>query len=1252
MIFCVEVDSMMYDVFSPVTLDSLKEIDHQPPLPQKDSDDLYSPGKILGNYFYITDKPGGVEPGHLVIKIDQEFAAMANVLAIEIFRKLAPNSSNYELPKNSRDVKYCRQLLIDYPEIATIIANELRQLWKKNEYPLGDNLWLIKTDYSLSWNNRVTPPISRLANTNAIKKLGNKSKKSLRNLFGIDDDICTPSLVKNISRSFKHTGAKLWKFGRLFTNSSERQEANLGNIIENLGNDFFREVLKFPTQDQRMILGTYNDRFPKIMTICKWATGLKTFEGRLAGSSDAPSNYVNYLVQTKKNENGETQFVKDYRGHIQADNSVAYLGAMYLPLILACDRDAIGSKGGNRGIRNGKVFIFDCGKTSFKDTLINDLQDNFEFKNKQKIFKRFKNFSLFYNTSFSERVMGLFLLYQSLSQEQRSRLFSGDEENRIACAIGTYAANNDWFAKQIKLVKEGSFTNLFDQYIEQFKCMQGQAILDGNEVAEEECATYVEHLQKLKSQATSNMEKLLLKFKNKLQLSKSEAAALDNVEKLTNKTSLLSSDRKVKLQHLVYENSSKYRWSMQKTENGALKIFTRMPVSQRQRKKILQKFGSFDGSIYYEVNKYKKHSNLELIVPPDNIEPFIAKFSNENEIINYKQNTDEKVHPSLSLFVPENKTKKIETQSIVIKNQLDDIYRTLKSIKSAKNMFSDAVANEYTIRYSLITKESIDTAIIYLMQLQHKLQILMLHNDAASKDIDSLVQCIDKLQIILRHVKTNAIDDDVSDKMMRHVNLLYKIYTRINKLYNELKKPFILRWRRGDTIKKEIKHLEQIVSVLVNNYFNTSQDLCVKLNALKPRLAKNNAINTLNHAISVIQAPYRKSMFSRYSLQAVIAKHNKSVCKLLVQQVEGDPDQQNALSEVHKVIVKNVMHTDCLIVKNYRSAQKLLKLVVERFNENPEKTFYHDDFLKSFRRDFNADHWEYIYTAIEKNKGFHLKAVLQLVKWQYQLQYFMLHNMKDTSPKIWYEVYSCIAQLKKMTDHICSYSVRPEEKIHFTQVLSLLNQIYQHVNRLYLDLKKNFFSRGFRFQQSIINEIAMLEKTAETIIYTGGISHCIDKKIIKKYNLILPHIANSGKSVSEIVLNAMQGFAGVVSVEITKLKKGLNKKYFKMWDEAHDKTAIKFLKTMILPIVSVNKTNRCPGAPESSLNVNKRLERHPQSQKVKFAFNILNKFKRGKHKERVQNADVDVQFNVVASSSGCEDKCTFMEPRNKVNFVK
>lgn len=1258
---------MMHDVFNPIIFDSLKELNQQSPLPQKDSDDLYSPGMILGNYFYVTDKPGGVEPGHLVIKINKKFAAIVNILAIEALRKLDP--SNNKLPENSHNVEYCRQILTDYPEIAAEIANELCKLWKKNEYPLEDNLWLIKTDYSVSWRNKVTPPIARLANTNAIKNLGDKSKRSLKRIFDIDDDMCTPSLFENASHSLKQTGATLWKFGRLFTSSSERREANLGNIIENLGNDFFREVLNFPAQDQRMILGTYNDKFPKIMTVCKWANGLKTFKGQLAGSSDKPGNYANYLVKIEKNKNGETQFIKDYRGHIQSDNSISHLGAMYLPLILACDRDAIGSKGDNRGRIGDDLFIFDCGKTSFKDTLINDLQDNFEFKNKRKIFKKFKNFSLFYNTPFSEKMMGLFLLYQTLTTKQKNQWFS-KEKDRIEFAIKTYVAADTWFAKQIRLIKAGSFTDLFDKYIAQFESMYSQA--NGNKLVEKEYAAYVKCLRKLKLQATLNMKKLLLKFKHKLQLSKSEATALDNIEKLTNKTRLLSSDKKVKLQHLVYDGALNYRWNMQKTDDGSLKISTRSLVIKRQRKKILNEFGRFCNTIPYEINKCEKHSKLELTVPANNVNNFITKFSSEGEIIRYKQETNEEMHPSPSLFA-KTKTKKVETQVIIIKKQLDVIYGTLQSIKSAKSVIGDTIDNEFIIRYSLITKVSIDAAIIYLMQLQHKLQILMLHSNATTKEVDLLVKCIDKLQIILRNVKTNEIDDDINNKMMRHVNLLYKIYTRINKLHNDLKKPFIFRLRFRSTIQQEIKYLEQIVSVLVNNYSDMPKVLCGKLNKLTLALEKNKAIKILNHVIGVIQSPYRnrksKLFIGNHSLQTAIAKHNQSVFKLLVQQkqhVEDDPDRRDALGKMHKTIVKNVTHTDSLIVKNYRSAQKLLNVVGERFSGNPKSAQRHFDFFKAFQRSFNAGHWENIYTAIEKSKSFNPKAVLQLIKWQCQLQYFILHNIEDSSPKAWYEVYSCIARLKKITDQICLYSVQPEEKVKLIQMLNLLNQIYQHVNRLYLELKKNFFGRGFRFRQSIIDEIAMLEKTAETIIftidisrcvdenvklkkpaktvnYTGVISHCIDKKVIKKYNLKFMERISSGKSVNEIISSAGQSFGGVVNSKIAKLKKGLSKKYFKVKSEAHDKTAIKFLKERLLPLNNASKTG---GVLVTNVHQKLAIEKKCkyECKKTGFILKVLEKFKRKKLRfsKRPNKAEVSVDV----------DKPDVTAQHNTANVIK
>ena len=45
---------------------------------------------------------------------------------------------------------HCKKFLIENPEVAVIIAEELRKLWGEGEYPLGENLWLIKIKYILS----------------------------------------------------------------------------------------------------------------------------------------------------------------------------------------------------------------------------------------------------------------------------------------------------------------------------------------------------------------------------------------------------------------------------------------------------------------------------------------------------------------------------------------------------------------------------------------------------------------------------------------------------------------------------------------------------------------------------------------------------------------------------------------------------------------------------------------------------------------------------------------------------------------------------------------------------------------------------------------------------------------------------------------------------------------------------------------------------------------------------------------------
>lgn len=299
---------------------SYEKMDHSIIPPRLDNRH-YPVGTVLGEFFYIGDKPGGVEPGFLGVKINPAFQRRLSAAMPGVFKE---NMSIEE-------VRGTLKSLVDAP-----FSDRYRELQKfsaqiEKEGKTGTlmvpgsekiDLWLIKQDYNDTPSGKVSPPKDRLEKTNAIKSL--------------------PSFVKS-------PATVVYEKIRL----SDPEVENTNAVLEYFANSVAK-AYGMKVQEQELAFGRYANGKPKIMTACKWEPGLKVFEGKLRGSVKKDL-YQGHLVQF---ENGEAKTINN---RFIADDGIKDLGESLALVISQGDRDVLGSQGQNKGQLNDQFFGFDFG---------------------------------------------------------------------------------------------------------------------------------------------------------------------------------------------------------------------------------------------------------------------------------------------------------------------------------------------------------------------------------------------------------------------------------------------------------------------------------------------------------------------------------------------------------------------------------------------------------------------------------------------------------------------------------------------------------------------------------------------------------------------------------------------------------------------------------------------------------------------------------------------------------------------------
>ena len=614
----------------------------------------YQVGEIIGDsLFYLRDKPFGVEPGFLAVPIDEN-----------LIKHLHKFSSESTLTVNAKEALVA--YLSENSSVAKDFATWLRDKYQSNEIE-DAAMWLFKQDYDdpVFTRNNVAPRDSRLAKTNAVQ--GNKKHGE------------AAESVSALVKLKRFLTLKAYSFYKNMMGDRTKENANA--ILECLATDV-AQTHGMLVQSQGLTFSRYGDGFLKIMTHCKWESGLRVFQDCLAGDE----GHQKYLLKVE-GYNTEDQPVfaqseKDKRRY--SEDSIIDLGFNLALLITENDRDAIGSTGQNKGKIKNRLFGFDFGQAyRKKNTIVNTLSDDFSFA--QSTGEDFiKNISMFYDTPLSERMTGIFFLYQISDQATRDENFNSAEQEKIQLAIEAYkTSSNDFsgeFKERIENIKPGAEEEKFAAYVASFEKFATEAKKNNDQVAADLFKEYAIKITAVKENAKAARVKMLQVFKERMQLNSQEVDLLDNLEKLTSKTSLLSNDGSVILNHLrilpdqqsrlplrvfgIRLEPNRVRWSMEKTEESVKLSSAKMSAKKAQKimtilKAYLAENPALNEYITMNLEKDKKAGiNFILKCPQAQFAKVLAIFREES-VIAYKHKIEEPNHPAEHPVIRDGRDKKI-----------------------------------------------------------------------------------------------------------------------------------------------------------------------------------------------------------------------------------------------------------------------------------------------------------------------------------------------------------------------------------------------------------------------------------------------------------------------------------------------------------------------------------------------------------------------------------------------------------------
>lgn len=202
-------------------------------------------------------------------------------------------------------------------------------------------------------------------------------------------------------------GNLLHKLGK----STSPREINQGAVNEKLANDLMG-VLGMKTQTLDLVKSTYADGTPKVLLDSTHIQGFSDFDGEKNAAKGSVYIKDGVLV---KNSRLPTDAPGEFNGPPQLHTGIDDLGGKKVMMLLLADRDALGSKGGNKGFVENQFFAIDPGH-ALEEKLLSkrgDVKSDLSFDPASSLAsKDYKNFSIFDQSTFAEKMEGVRQLQQ------------------------------------------------------------------------------------------------------------------------------------------------------------------------------------------------------------------------------------------------------------------------------------------------------------------------------------------------------------------------------------------------------------------------------------------------------------------------------------------------------------------------------------------------------------------------------------------------------------------------------------------------------------------------------------------------------------------------------------------------------------------------------------------------------------------------------------------------------------------------
>lgn len=552
-------------------------------MPARGNKRHYFPGTVLGNRFYIGDKPFGMEPGSLVVKIDE--ALIKNMIKAGIIKRTEEEFEKLLLGKEG--VKREQEMIKFLSEEMEKLHQQLDQSSLQLQVPEKEYL----TQTISTQAKRMSIELKRLFGfTQQLQEKGltGEVPQTLIKQDYMDTSVAPPTdrLRKTTrGKSLSSIGLYIWKRGKEWFSSRKKENSNA--LSEAFANGVAR-AYAMPAQNQFVILGKYENGDLKIMTDCEWQPGLVGMTGQVEGKK----YQGNYVDEQSKRPDGKFD---------SAIHRLDCAGQNLALMLIQGDDDGFGSKLQNKMILGKELFGIDFGH-AYRGTT-NPLIDNLsvDFTLDDKTLSKYKNFSILLDSPPTDQMLGVLYTYKAMDEVSKRRIF-GDAGivavDKVIEAYKNYYQNTyPQFAEKIDKIKPGCVEMLRDDYVKHLQVKMHEMLSEAKklkvraaEVSNPEkshllkeaakvmqCASElrdnIERVEKTAAMHQAQSEKLLEKFKQRLKLTPDLLLVVNNLSKLTSNTRATDKDSVVVLNHLQIEHDkNRVEWNVTSNAGGILTI--------------------------------------------------------------------------------------------------------------------------------------------------------------------------------------------------------------------------------------------------------------------------------------------------------------------------------------------------------------------------------------------------------------------------------------------------------------------------------------------------------------------------------------------------------------------------------------------------------------------------------------------------------------------------------------------------------